>query len=168
MGMSFRSRAVEWLHEQAESLREDAVARSLVLKRRGDPELGRIVSFTAAKYGTVFAGLSIITGRRQILLSNVGTDIVETARDDSFCTTTIQRPGEPLVVPDARDDPRFARLATVAGEPFVRFYAGVPIVDQNGYALGALCVADRTPRTSRFDPTELFIRGREVERLLRW
>lgn len=51
-------------------------------------------------------------------------------------------------------------------EPFLRFYAGVPVLDGNGHALGALCVADSTPRTTPFDPTLLTIMAREAERHL--
>lgn len=151
-----------------ETRRGEAVVRSGLLGRGGDPEIASIVSHVAGKYRTSFAGLSIIYGNRQILLATVGSDITETPREHSFCTVTIQRPGEPLIVADALQDERFARLATVTGNPFVRFYAGAPIVDRNGYALGALCVADTEPRASGVDPLELMMYGRQVERLLRW
>ena len=149
------------------AVRDLAIDRSGVLDRVRDPELATIVSFTAAEYKTPMAGLSIVTGRRQILLGAVGTDICETSLEDSFCAVAVQRPDEPLIVPDARCDPRFAGFRTVTGQPFVRFYAGVPVVDRNGLALGALCIADRTPRNEAFDPTMLLIRAREIERLLR-
>ena len=123
-----------------EERREDAVARSGFMSMSRDPELAAIVIFTAAKYKASLAGLSIITGSRQVLIATVGTELTETTREASFCTTTIQRPGEALVVSDARRDERFANLATVTGEPFVRFYAGVPIVDRNGYPFHSLAV----------------------------
>jgi len=154
--------------EQQERLREDAVIRSGALRQARDPELASIVAFTAAKYRMPFGGLSIITGRRQVLIASFGTDIVETPREASFCQFTIQRPGEPLIVPDAAEDPRFAKLPPVTGLPAVRFYAGVSVLDRNGYALGALCIADQQPHRDTFDPTDLMIRAHEVERILRW
>jgi len=154
--------------ERHEQLREEAVVQSGVLRRARDPELASIVAFTAAKYRMPFGGLSIISGRRQVLIASFGTDIVETPREASFCQFTIQRPGEPLIVPDAMADPRFAALPTVTGVPAVRFYAGVSVLDRNGYALGALCIADHTPHPAAFDPTDLMIRAHEVERILRW
>lgn len=147
--------------------REAAVYESGVLSRRRDPEIASIVAFTSAYYKSFLAGLSIITGRKQILLGVVGTDIEETPIEESFCAVTIQRPGEPLIVQDAKADQRFADYRTVTGQPFVRFYAGVSIVDMNGYPLGALCIADRVPREDHFDPTELLIRARQIERLVR-
>lgn len=150
-----------------EQLRETAVFESGILRLARDPELTGIVSVTAAKYGTDFAGLSIITGQRQVILASIGFEVVETAREASICQFTIQRVGEPLIIQDAAADSRFARLGAVAGAPRIRFYAGYPVVDRNGYALGALCVADRQPRRGPFDPTDLMIRAREVERLLR-
>jgi GAF domain-containing protein len=147
--------------------REKAVQNSGVLKRGHDPVLESIVAQTAARYGAQIAGLSIITGRRQILLACFGANLTETPREASFCNIAIQRPGEPLIVPDAVADPRFADLPVVVGAPHVRFYAGVSILDGSGYPLGALCVADRVPRGGRFDTTDLLIRGREIERLLR-
>lgn len=149
------------------AMRDLAIDRSGVTKRVRDPELATIVGFTAAEYKATIAGLSIVTGRCQILLGGVGTDIHEVPLEDSFCAVTVQRPDEPLIVPDATRDPRFAQFRTVTGQPFVRFYAGVPVLDRNGFALGALCIADRTPRTEAFDPTMLLIRAHEIERLLR-
>lgn len=153
--------------DSGRAVRDLAIERSGVLRRVRDPELASIVGFTAAEYKAGMAGLSIITGRKQILLGAIGTDISETSLEDSFCAVAIQRPGEPLVVPDATCDVRFAGFRTVTGQPHVRFYAGVSIVDRSGYALGALCIADRTPRHDSFDPTMLLIRAREIERLIR-
>lgn len=149
------------------AVRDLAIDRSGVLDRARDPELATIVGFAAAEYKTTLAGLSIVTGRRQILLGAIGTDIYEVPLEGSFCAVAVQRPNEPLIVPDATRDPRFATFRTVIGQPFVHFYAGVPVLDRNGFALGVLCIADRTPRTEAFDPTMLLIRAREIERLLR-
>lgn len=147
--------------------RDAAVANSGVLRRTIDPELAAIVAFAAAANHAFFAGLSILTGRRQFLLSSIGTDIVETPADQSFCQYTIQQPGEPLIVPDAAADPRFSSLPVVTSDPHIRFYAGVSVIDRNGYPLGALCIGNRTPFAGNFDPTDLMIRAHEIERWLR-
>ncbi|MGY2134521.1 GAF domain-containing protein [Hymenobacter sp. HD11105] len=67
-------------------------------------------------------------------------------RDQSFCAHTILNPNEPLVVPDARYDERFANNPLTQGNPQLIFYAGVPVKDAEGHALGSLCVIDSRPR----------------------
>jgi len=52
-------------------------------------------------------------------------------------------------VEDAGVDPRFAANPLVTGEPHIRFYAGYPVLDARGMALGSLCVLDREPRRLR-------------------
>lgn len=53
---------------------------------------------------------------------------------------------EIMTVPDARGDPRFSDNSLVTSEPWVRFYAGVPVRVESGEALGVLCVLDKKPR----------------------
>ncbi len=149
-----------------EAGREAAVVRSGVLGLGAEPLLRRIVATVAGRYRTAYAALSIITGGRQVLVARTGFAMDGTARDASFCAIAIQRPGEALVVPDARRDARFRGLATVTGAPFIRFYAGMPVVDASGFAMGALCVGDTAPLAAPFDALDLMIKAREVERLL--
>jgi diguanylate cyclase (GGDEF)-like protein len=51
-----------------------------------------------------------------------------------------------FVVPDAREDARFADCPFVTGAPGLRFYAAVPLLSPEGQALGTLAVADTAPR----------------------
>ncbi|SMC00614.1 putative GAF sensor protein [Hymenobacter roseosalivarius DSM 11622] len=67
-------------------------------------------------------------------------------REYSFCAYTILNPNDVLVVPDARYDERFMDNPFTTGEPHVVFYAGVPVKDAEGLALGSLCVLDSRPR----------------------
>ena len=90
--------------------------------------------------------VSFVDEHRQWFKSRVGMTDDQTPRDISFCTHTIRRPGELLLVSDALADPRFADSPLVAGGPRIRFYAGAPLVTPDGHALGALCVKDFVPR----------------------
>jgi hypothetical protein len=62
-----------------------------------------------------------------------------------FCSTTVLT-DEPMVVPDATLDPRFAHLAAVT-EQGIRFYAGAPLSMLDGTRVGTLCIMDAAPRT---------------------
>jgi len=91
------------------------------------------------------ATVSIIDKDRQWYKSRIGIDAVQTPRAISFCAHTI-RQNEPLIVEDATLDPRFSDNPVVMNDPHVRFYAGVALVNQEGQALGTLCVVDQKPR----------------------
>jgi excisionase family DNA binding protein len=91
--------------------------------------------------GCSTALLSLLTARRQWFKSRFGTELVETARDVAFCSHAILE-SKPLIVDDARTDPRFQKNPLVLGDPHIRFYAGFPVADREGYRLGTLCVLD--------------------------
>jgi len=90
--------------------------------------------------------VSLIDDNRQWFKSNCGLPgVSETSRDVSFCGHAILEHGL-FEIPDAREDPRFADNPVVTGPPYVIFYAGMPLIEPGGMALGTLCLIDHTPR----------------------
>lgn len=94
---------------------------------------------------TPISSIGFIDKDRQVLKSNRGlTDV--SPRDMTFCNHTISTPNEILVIPDSRLDERFVDHPAVVNQPSVIFYAGVPLVTNDGFAIGTICVVDSKPR----------------------
>jgi len=149
-----------------EERRQQAVERSGILKRGRDPKLQKLVDAAADIFGTPMAAITIMDQERQFLAARAGIDAEETPRAISFCAHAILRPAEPMVVPDARRDRRFSGNPMVMFAPHIRFYAGVPLIDRQGYPLGAICVVDSKPREEPPNMFELSLLAREAERLI--
>lgn len=131
-------------HSEAERLR--ALRSYDVLDTACETAFDELTQLAARITGSPMAVVSLIDEERQWFKAKVGIGDDETSRDISFCAHAILNPEEMLVVPDARRDPRFSDNPVVTGEMQVRFYAGTPLVNPEGHALGTLCVIDRAPR----------------------
>ena len=91
------------------------------------------------------AMISLVDEARQWFKSRLGVEQQQTPREAAFCAHAILKNGN-FIVRDATRDRRFADNALVTGEPHIRFYAGIPLINPEGLALGTLCVVDRQPR----------------------
>lgn len=98
------------------------------------------------------AYIALIDSDRQWFKASHGLPIDETKREISFCHHTIKR-DDVMVINDAQRDALFANNPLVTGPPYIRFYAGAPIITPNGYAVGTLCLSDTKPH-QHFDQQE--------------
>lgn len=137
-----------------EQQRLEALRALLILDTPPEERFDRIVAFAAAEFDVPIALLSLIDQDRQWFKSRIGLGVCETPRDISFCGHAIHC-HDVLVVPDARVDERFVDNPLVLGAPFIRFYAGAPLIMPAGQAVGTLCLIDT--RIRRLDSTDLSI-----------
>jgi hypothetical protein len=93
---------------------------------------------------TPIALISLIDEKRQWFKSAVGVpgNVKETSRAHAFCAHAIMYKHDVMVINDARKDSRFADNPLVTGDTNIVFYAGVPLVNEEGQPMGSLCVID--------------------------
>jgi GAF domain-containing protein len=133
-----------------ETERQAALDAYCVAEPLDDPELDAVVAEAAATFGVPTALVSLIDRERQWFPARVGMPLPSTPRSVSFCGHAIHQ-AEPLVVPDATADERFAGNPLVVDEGGIRFYAGAPLVTPEGHRIGTLCLIDSRPRAPLSD-----------------
>ena len=119
-----------------------------------DPSLDKLTRIIKLACDTQMAAISLIDRDVQWLRSRYGIDLKRTPRSSAFCNHTIHL-RETLVIEDASRDPRTINNPLVTGPPYLRSYAGAPLMTEDGHAIGAACALDTHPRT--FTPNQLSI-----------
>ena len=122
------------------------------------PEAGfdEITELAAQICGCPAALVSFVDASRQWIKAKYGplpAELSECPREISICTATICN-NDILYVPDLIKDQRFNTSPLVTGDMHIRFYCGVPLITQDGYALGTLCVIAFEPRELTFEQQE--------------
>ncbi|MEL7628439.1 EAL domain-containing protein [Pectobacterium aroidearum] len=112
-----------------------------------DPSLSNLISLAANIFNVPIVLVSLVEAERQLFAASVGVPFCETSRDISFCAHTILKK-KIMVVPDALKDARFRNNPLVVGVPYIRFYAGIPLITPSGHAIGTLCIIDLKPRST--------------------
>jgi GAF domain-containing protein len=148
--------------EHLEFQRLQALRGTGLLTSATPPELDEICRRAKEHFRVAVALATVIDREVLIAKARAGMDLEEAPRVGQFCDYTI-RSDDVFVVPDASQDERFAANPVVMGEPFVRFYAGAPLIYLRQLRLGALCLLD--PRPQEFtlgDKAELALMAEEA------
>ena len=134
-----------------EESRLHILAELSILDTPDEAEFDALVRLARQISGCKIALISLIDRDRQWFKAKCGLSVAETSREDAFCAHAI-RENAIMIVPDARQDPRFARNPLVTGEPGIVFYAGIPLIfggeavaQGASTAIGTLCVIHDEP-----------------------
>lgn len=143
---------------KVESERLKALCQYRILDTAPEAYFDDLTRLAAYICQTPIAAIGLTDAKRQWFKSKVGFIATEEPRDITFCTYTILQ-AELLVVEDTLADERFSGNPFVIGDACIRFYAGAPLVNPDGFVLGTLCVLDHVPR-------ELSLEQQEALRIL--
>lgn len=133
------------------------------LDTKPEPRFDIITKIAIKMFHVPISTLTLVDKNREWHKSCQGVMRREGARDISFCGHAILST-RPLIIPDAKKDIRFAHNPMVVGKPYIRFYAGIPLLSTTGLVLGTLCLKDRKPRTLRKEELEQLIGLRRLGR----
>ena len=115
-----------------------------------DPYLDELALTAAVELGMPIARLNLVDAEREWTKAAFGYPAgISIPRELAFCSYAILDPDRLMVVADATLDPRFDSIPLVTNDPGVRFYAGAPVLDSHGRALGTLSVMDTKPGALR-------------------
>ncbi|WP_126246737.1 PAS domain S-box protein [Chitinophaga rhizosphaerae] len=129
---------------QNEAARLRALRSYNILDTFREEEYEKLTDLASRICGMPISLVTLIDENRQWIKAKTGLDVGETPRSESICQYTISH-SDLFEVNDASKDTRFKELPGVSGDEHIRYYAGYPLIDREGFALGALCVLDRKP-----------------------
>lgn len=145
-----------------DSLRLEALRQYDVLDSLPEQAFDDLTELAARICETPISLISLLDDQRQWFKSAIGVSLRQSPRETSFCNQAILQK-DIFVVQDAAADERFSDNPLVTGEPGIRFYAGTPLRNPAGHALGTLCVIDRVARQlTRQQMDALQVLGRQV------
>jgi GAF domain-containing protein len=131
-------------HDEKERLQELLIYK--ILDTPVEEEFEDLVQIAVNVFDVPVAAISFIDAHRQWMKARRGLDICKVNRELSVCNYTVLQ-DQVLEVQNLQQDERFKHLPFIAGEPYFRFYAGVPLITSNGYKIGVFCLVDTKVRS---------------------
>ncbi|MGP5225379.1 MULTISPECIES: GAF domain-containing hybrid sensor histidine kinase/response regulator [Psychrobacter] len=119
-----------------------------VLNDNDEPAFQRLIDLAKLFFDVPVVAITFMDEETQYLKSVQGLGgVCRTTREVAICNYTVLS-NEVFVVADLIEDSRFSQNVLVTESPYLRFYAGAPIIlheDNKSYRLGSLCVMDMKP-----------------------
>jgi diguanylate cyclase (GGDEF)-like protein len=117
-----------------------------LLDTPADPYMDSLVRVAKDIFKVERVLISLIDRDRQWFKARANAEFSCTPRNISFCGHAILDEHQTFIVPDALQDERFVDNPLVTGAPFIRFYAGHPLIASSGLPIGTLCLLHSQPR----------------------
>jgi diguanylate cyclase (GGDEF)-like protein len=130
-----------------ESERLQAVQSYDILDSPPEVDFDALVRVAAYTFNVPVAAVGLLDSKRVWFKSRLGLVQPQLDRDIAFCAFIAMQPGKVLVVEDLMQDTRFQDNPLVIKPPYLRFYAGAPLVNSKEHVLGSIAVVDTQPRT---------------------
>ncbi|MCC5651179.1 GAF domain-containing protein [Nostoc sp. XA013] len=128
-----------------EVARLEALRQYQILDTEPEEAYDNLAQLAAFICGTSISLVNFIDENRQWFKAKVGLNLSEMPRCIGLSYLCQERRNV-VVVPDTLADETLANNAVVTGYPYIRFYAGVPLITPKGDMLGTLCVIDQAPK----------------------
>lgn len=129
-----------------EALRLRALRSYDILDTEPEVDFDTLTRVAIQALATPAGVIGLMDAERLWFKSQIGIGVPQLDRKIAFCAHAIMKPDEPLVIEDLTNDPRFQNNPLVTQAPNLRFYAGAPLIDRDGFALGTIAVVDTQPR----------------------
>jgi len=138
-----------------EPARQLALQTYRILDTPAEIAYDEIAELAAQICGCAAGLLTFLDDKRQWMKAKCGLppELTEVPKEISICQATLCN-NDLVYVPDLTKDPKFRDSPLVTGDFAVRFYCGMPLITEEGYALGTLCVIDFEPRELSFQQQE--------------
>lgn len=128
-----------------ESERMESLKKLNILDTPPEERFDRITKLATKIFNVPISTITLVDSNREWFKSVCGIDQKEGDRFISFCGHAMLEK-DMLIIPDAKADSRFSDNPMVVGEPYIRFYAGVPLFSADSNPIGAFCVKGLKPR----------------------
>lgn len=133
-----------------EQIRQRHLERVRVVGSLTEDRFDRLAHLAVTIFGVPMSSVTLADGGRVVSNSVRALDIGPSTEDALWARAGNTRTG--VLISDASADARFADLPAVIGTPYLRFFAGIPLVDDDGVVLGTFSLYDSVPR--RLDATQ--------------
>ena len=128
-----------------EAARLAALRSYRVLNDEPEPVLTRALRLAIRLCRAPAGVVSFVDAEQAWFKARIGVDI-DGLPAGTCISGAVVRTAQPIFLPDATLDPRFAAQPPTCGPDRFAFCASVPLITRQGHAIGALCVLDGQPR----------------------